>query len=114
MFGSGWLPETDAVFVIVPAAVGRMTIVTVAEAPLARSPSAHVTVVVPEQLPWLAVDDLALSPEGSVSVTVTPVAGFGPLLVTVSVYVRSRPARDGSAESTFVTPRSVGFSVNET
>ncbi len=51
LFGSGWPPETDAVFVIFPASVGRITIVTVAEAPLARSPKAQVTVVVPEQLP---------------------------------------------------------------
>ena len=84
-FGSGWFPVTVAVLVIVPAELGRTTMVTVAEAPLARSPRAQVTVVVPEQLPWLAVDDRALRPDGSVSVTVTPVAGFGPLLVTVSV-----------------------------
>jgi hypothetical protein len=68
-----------------------------------------VTVVVPVQLPWLAVVDLALSPDGSVSVTVTPVALPGPLFFTVSVYIRLRPALIGSAESTFVMARSTGW-----
>jgi hypothetical protein len=111
LFESGVSEDTDAVFVIVPVSVGRTTIVTVADAPFARSPSAHVTVVVPEQLPWLAVNDLALNPAGSVSVTVTALDVFGPLFVTVSVYVRSRPVLVGSAESTFVMARSAGWTI---
>lgn len=62
---------TVAVFVIVPADLGRTTMVTVADAPLARLPIAHVTTVVPEQLPWLAVAERALRLPGRSSVTVT-------------------------------------------
>ena len=85
--------------------------VTVADAPLARSPIAHVTMVVPEQLPWLAVDDRALRLPGRSSVTVTLVAAFGPLFVTRDRVGQVRPARDGSAESTFVIARSAGVTI---
>jgi hypothetical protein len=95
VFESGSFAVTDAVSVILPARDGRTTISTVADAPFARSPRAHVTVVVPVQLPWLAVVDLALSPDGSVSVTVTPVALPVPWFFRVSVYFRLRPALMG-------------------
>src|SRR5205807_2369298 len=84
-FGSASVPLTLAVLVSVPAAVGWTTIVTVALAPLARFPRLHVTVLVPEQLPWPAEADTKVTPLGSVSLTVTPVAPEGPLLMAVSV-----------------------------
>jgi hypothetical protein len=85
VFGSDWLPVTLAVLVFVPALVGVTTIVTVAEAPLARLPRLQVTMLVPLQLPWLGVADTKATPVGNVSVIVTPVAVAGPLLLTVIV-----------------------------
>jgi hypothetical protein len=58
--------------------------VTVALAPLFRFPRGQVTRLPDdEQLPWLGVLERIVTPEGSVSVSVTPVALEGPLLVTV-------------------------------
>jgi len=99
MFGSGWPPLTRARLVIVPALPGRTTILTVALAAGARLPRLHVTAVVPEQLPWLAVTERAVRPAGRSSTRVTPVAGLLPLFSTRTMYVRSRFAREGSAES---------------
>jgi hypothetical protein len=76
---------TLAVLLMVPATVGVTTIVTVALAPLARVPRVQVMVLVPLQLPWLADEETNVTPEGRVSVTATPVAVLGPLLVTVMV-----------------------------
>jgi len=83
--GSAVEEDTDAVFASVPAALGRTTIVTVAVAAFASVPRAQVTVVVPEQLPWLELVETKLAPPGSMSVTLTPAAGFGPVLETVKV-----------------------------
>ena len=46
---------------------------------------------------------------GIVSVTVTPVAAFGPLFVTVIVYVRFWPTCAGSGESAFWIARSAAW-----
>jgi hypothetical protein len=85
VFGSDSLPVTRAVLVIVPVAPGVTTIVTVAVAPLAKFPMLQVTIP-PDcvQLPWLGVAVPYATLEGNVSVIVTPVAGNGPLLVTVT------------------------------
>jgi hypothetical protein len=90
--GSGSLAVTVAVLVMVvppAAAVGVTWIVTVALAPLARVPNAQVTVVLLTgggvQAPWLGVAETKVTFAGSVSVTVTPVAGEGPALLAVSV-----------------------------
>jgi hypothetical protein len=83
---------TVAVLVMVPDAVAVTTIVTVALAPFPMMPSAQFTVLVPVHgLPWLGVADTKLTPAGSVSLTDTPVALFGPRLVTVIVYVKFCP-----------------------
>ena len=67
-------------------AVGLATIVTVTSlaAPALTVPIAHVTVVVPEQVLWLAVADTSVTPAGSGSETLTAAAGLGPALWTVS------------------------------
>src|SRR5260370_747525 len=89
VFGSGSLPFTVAVLVMVPAvagAVALMVIVTVA--PTARLPTVQVTV--PDacvQVPWVDDADTKVTPAGRVSVTPTPVAGLGPLSVATTVYV---------------------------
>ena len=54
---------------------------------------------------WDADAETKLTPIGSVSVTTTPVAVFGPLLVTVIVYVIVAPTVAGSADAVFVTER---------
>ncbi len=76
---------TLAVFVIEPATAAVTVRETEAVPPIASVPRLHVTVVVPEQVPWLGVADTNLSPAGSTSVTRTPVEPDGPLLVTVRV-----------------------------
>jgi len=81
--GSVSLAAMLAVFVTVPAAVGMTTIVTVALAAFAKVPRLQLTAAV--QVPWLGVAETNVTPVGTASVKVTPVAGDGPLLVTVSV-----------------------------
>src|SRR5450755_852419 len=82
--GSNSFAVTVAVFEIGVALVtdtGSMTITMVADAPLARVPSAHVIVVVPVQTPWVDDTDWKLASGGSVSTSVTPVAVDGPWFV---------------------------------
>src|SRR5262249_9048736 len=85
VFGSKVVAVTDAVLLSPDVVVGVSTIVTVASAPFASPPSAHTTIVVPEQVPWLADDDTNDVNGGSESVTETPAAASGPLLCTVRV-----------------------------
>src|ERR1700730_17424357 len=88
VLGSGWEADTRAVFVIVLVCDGLVTLMLiVALAPLARLPTVQVTVPAEfVQLPWLDVAETKVTPLGRVSVTVTPVAGLGPLLVATIVY----------------------------
>src|SRR5437763_915059 len=85
--GSVSLPLIVAVLETVPAVAGAVAlIVIVALAALASEPTSQVTV--PEalvQMPWVAVAETKPTPAGRVSLTVTPVASLGPLLVAVSV-----------------------------
>jgi hypothetical protein len=81
--GSGVVEVTLAVFVSVPAAVGVTTMVMVAVAAFANVPRLQVTVVVPEHEPVDAVAETKVTPAGNPSVTATPWAASGPLLVTV-------------------------------
>ena len=85
LFGSISVRLTEAVLLKVPADVGVTAIVTVAFAPLFKLPRLQVTVAVPLQVPWLGIAETKVAPAGSVSVTTTPVAVSGPLLVTVTV-----------------------------
>src|SRR4030081_3099325 len=86
-FGSGSLPLTVAVLVMGPAVAGAVAlIVIVALAPDASEPTVQTTVLpVTVQVPWVEVAVAALTPAGRVSVTVTPVAGLGPLFVAFTV-----------------------------
>ena len=81
--GSASFPATLAVLVRTPAAVGLTLIATVALAPLARLPSAQVSVVAPLHDPWLVVNDENVAPDGIGSLTLTSDAGLGPVLLTV-------------------------------
>ena len=81
--GSVTLLATVAVLTTVPAVMGLTNIATWVLAELARVPRAQVTVVVPEQVPWLATVLNKATPAGNTSMRVTPVATEGPLLVTV-------------------------------
>jgi hypothetical protein len=82
-FGSGSLAVTVAVLVMVPIVVGVTVIVLVALAPDASEPTLQVTV--PALLVHPALAEPKVTVEGSVSVTVTPVAGLGPLFLVVRV-----------------------------
>lgn len=65
-------------FWILPAAVVFTTSTIVADSPTPRAPIAHVTVVVPLQLPCVVVTETKVSPAGNVSLNATPVAKPGP------------------------------------
>lgn len=85
-FGSAVVDVTFTVFVTVPAVVALAIIVTTwGLAPLLIVPRLHVTVVVPEQLPWEVAEDTNVTPAGNTSVAVTFAALSGPLFVTVIV-----------------------------
>ncbi len=84
--GSVSFADTVAVLTEEPTAEGWTWMGTVAEAPLASVPSAQLIGVEPLQVPWLGVGAAkSCTPAGSASLSVTPVAGDGPLLVTVTV-----------------------------
>jgi hypothetical protein len=83
--GSGSAPVTVTVLVKGPGAVGMTPRVIVAEAPGARVPRLQVTVpAVAAQLPWLEAGGVKVTPADRGSLSVTLVAGEGPLLVTVT------------------------------
>src|SRR5438093_6418983 len=69
--GSSFVEVTIAVFVFVPGVVGLTTMVTVAEVLAFMVPRLHTTVPVPEQLPFVVLEDTNVSPAGRPSVTVT-------------------------------------------
>jgi len=87
VFGSvGLVADTLAVLVIEFAVVGELSVTVienVASAPLARLATVQVTV--PELFEQPELADTNVTPLGSASVTVTPLAAFGPLLCTASV-----------------------------
>src|SRR5436305_2039585 len=84
-FGSVSLPLIVAALVMVPAVAGAVALVVrLAVAALAREPTSQVTV--PEalvQVPWEELAETKPTPAGRLSLTVTPVAPSGPLLVAV-------------------------------
>ena len=106
VLGSTVLALTDAEFVIAPATFGVTTMVTVALPPFAIVPRLQLTVAPPVHVPCDGVAEPNVMLEGSVSVTLTPHAAFGPALVTVSVYVRLLPTVTGLGLALFVIPRS--------
>src|SRR5262245_30128122 len=102
-FGSSEDAVTVARFTIVPGAGKALSTRTVtpmvAFAPLGMSPRSHAIGPCPLQLPWLDVIDSSVTPVGRSSVSWTPIAGDGPLLVTISVYSTDVPATAASGES---------------
>ena len=84
-FGFGSLSVALALAVLLncPVACGTQTMLTVAALPLARVPRLQVTVVVPLQVPCVGVAETKVTPAGNGSVTVTFVAGEGPVLVAI-------------------------------
>ena len=74
---------------IVPTLDGETIIVILAALPGARSPRSQLITLSPEQLPMLDADDTSGAPWGSVTVTLAPVAGSGPLLAAINEYVSS-------------------------
>ena len=84
---SASLPPTDAWLTMFAVAAAEMSNVTmqVAIAPSARLPTVQVKVPAPGTIAQGAVATGLLREAGKVSVTVTPVASPGPLLVTLSV-----------------------------
>src|SRR5437867_735035 len=88
--GSDTFDDTRAVLVIVPAAFGVTTMLTVALAAFAREPRVQPTCdsawkMTIAQVPWLGVADTKVAPTGTSSETRTPVAVAGPPFVTVTV-----------------------------
>src|SRR3989441_3795815 len=84
--GSVSLPVTTAVLVILPGAVGVTTMVTVAVVSFAIPPILQVTIVATRaQLPRVDVAETNVTLLGSLSESVTPEAGSGPLLDRKSV-----------------------------
>ena len=79
------LADTVAELVSVPVARGSTvtTMVMVALPPLVMVPRLQVIVLVPLHVPWLGVAETRVTFAGRVSMTVTPVAFEGPLLVTL-------------------------------
>src|SRR5438046_4075994 len=106
-FWSGVLLVTEAMLISVvlggTSEFTWATMMTTVLAPLASVPRLAVTVL-PLALPWL--DDTKVVPVGSTSVSMTFTAGFGPALLTVTVYVTFWPGMTGSGESVLVTERS--------
>ena len=82
MSGSFSVALTLAVLVNCPAIWGVTVMFTIAPAAFAIDPRLHVTVVVPTQVPWVGIAETKFMPGGRASVTVTFVAGDGPLFVT--------------------------------
>ena len=86
MFGSPVSEVTFAWFVIEPAVWGVTLIVTLALAAFASVPSEQVTVPpTASSVPCDGVAELKVTPAGSVSVKVMPVALDGPALLTPTV-----------------------------
>jgi hypothetical protein len=86
--GSNSLETTFAVLESEPDPVGVTTMITdtVPAVPVGGMvPSPHVTVVVPLHVPCVGVAETKVAAAGRTSVSVTPVAGEGPLFVIVSV-----------------------------
>src|SRR5947209_11359889 len=94
---------------------GTPTIVTVAVAAFAIVPREQVTVpAASEQVPCVEFAERYVTTEGNGSETYTLVAEFGPLLVTVNVYVSSVPSVTGFGEADFTMATSALFALATT
>ena len=110
--GSAALDVSAATFVRMASADWTITTFTVAEAPPASAPSAHETNPF-ERLyePCEVVAETKVTPGGRRSNNCASGTPFGPLLLTVMVYVRLLATPTGSGESSMDTTRSAGGAV---
>lgn len=97
---------TPAVLVWVPVTVATAVIVTVTRPPRRSVPSAHVSGGPARQLPCTEWIETSLTGSLGVSVSLTPVAAWGPRLVTVIVYVSRYPDLATWRSTCFVSARS--------
>src|SRR5262249_26298714 len=93
---------------IVPAAV------TVKVWPLASVGAVQCTAGAASQVPAVVVTLATVTPVGTVSDSVTPLALDGPLLVTTMVYVMGPPATRAAGATDFVTAMSATLAPPET
>ena len=81
---TGSVVDDDAVAVFVTlgtaawSVVATIVIVTSLAAPALTVPRSQLTVVVPEQVPCVVVEETNVTPAGSASETLTAAAGLGP------------------------------------
>ncbi len=106
VFVSCSLATVVAVFVTVPTAVAVVTRVIVADVPTGIVPSEQLMSAPPVHDPCEVATEAKLTPAGSGSATVTPVAVFGPLFVTTIVQVIGPPSVAGFGAAFFVIWRS--------
>jgi hypothetical protein len=96
--GSSWFPVTLAVFVTDPGVDGVVTVIVASlVSSRASAPNAHVTTPDEWEQPGLALTKVTSG--GNVSVTVTPVASFGPKFETLSVYTSGELVGAGSGSA---------------
>src|SRR5712691_8099223 len=95
-----------AVSVSVPVAPAVVTSVIVTDVPTAMLPSWQLTAAPPVQVPCEVATETNVVPAGTGSATVTPVAPFGPLLVTTIVQVTWLPRVAGFGVPVLVIWRS--------
>src|SRR5512132_416709 len=107
MLGSTSFAEAFAELAIVPGRFGRTRMVTLVWVPLARPPRLQVTTPeLSEHVPWRGETETKLTPVGSASTTVIPVAGSGPMFRILIQYLRRRPTWTGSRLSRILSFRS--------
>jgi len=82
--GSLSAATTLAEFDKIPEDCGATMMLIIAVPLPGKLPRLHVTVPVPEHVPWVGVVETKLTPAGRLSVATTFVAGEGPLFVTVN------------------------------
>src|SRR5438477_10196767 len=105
---SGRLPDTTAVLVWVPVALGVVTRVIVTVAPAAIGPMSQFRIAPPVQVPFVVVEDTYVFPAGIGSEIFTPVSLLGPLFVTTIVQVMFPvPSTWVAGEPAFVIARSI-------
>src|SRR2546426_121925 len=106
-FESTVLDVTMATFVSIAGAGALITMLTVAVLPLASPPRVAITAPLDKvDAPGDELADINVTPDGRRSKTVASDTLFGPLLVTVIVYVRLVPTSTGFGEPSRFNRRS--------
>src|SRR5438876_8227864 len=109
-FVSGRSPDTVAVLVWIPDALGVVTRVIVTVSPAAIGPMLQFRIAPPVQVPFVVVEETYVFPAGIGSEIFTPVSLLGPLFVTTIVQVMFPAPRTWVAgEPVFVIARSMAW-----